>query len=100
MLRWFVNVSDWVPSAEEFDRLLSGLETDEQRSIQRFVNYDDRRRAFVSRLMQRACVRQVCGCMDSEVRVQRTKGGKPFCTNTKPSHAPNFNFNVSHEARH
>ena len=34
----------------------------------------------------------------SQVDIKRTKGGKPFCTNSgSRASAPNFNFNVSHE---
>ncbi len=117
-LRWFVDVSAWHPVATEFDWLLSVLpEAEDRAAVLRFRFEEDRKRALCSRLMQRACVRAVC-CSSSrgghdpvadgdaaaaekeemeeeEVLIVRaTKGKKPFTTNAKPSHAPNFNFNV------
>ena len=99
MLRWFVDVSGWSPSTTEFGYFLAALGHEDRSTIERFIQFDDRKRALASRLLQRASVIQVCRCKDSEVRIARTRGGKPFTTNMKPSSAPNFNFNVSHEVR-
>eukprot|EP00198_Chlamydomonas_reinhardtii_P011536 XP_001700873.1 predicted protein [Chlamydomonas reinhardtii] len=50
--------------------------------------------------MQRCAVTAALGVAWPEVALARTKGRKPFTTNAKPPHAPNFNFNVSHEGRY
>jgi hypothetical protein len=39
-------------------------------------------------------------CRYCQVRLATAVGGKPFTTNAKPPHAPNFNFNASHEGRY
>ena len=81
MLRWYVNVSHWLPSQDEFESIVQTLGNDERQSILRYIQLQDRKRALVSRLLQRAAIRQVCGCSESDVRIQRTKGQKPFCVN-------------------
>ena len=50
------------------------------------------------RLLQRKCASDVLGVDFSGADIRRTKGGKPFAVAVvaRP-HAPNFNFNVSHE---
>lgn len=97
VLRWYVNTNAWQPSAAEFSACLGTLSREDQEVVQRFRFEDDRKRALVSRLLQRACVRHVCCVPDDAVELLRTKGKKPFTTNKKPVCAPNFNFNVSHE---
>lgn len=84
--------------------------------VSRYAHAEDRKRALASQLLQRsACARAVhVPFCDAELR--RTKGGKPFLVRVKfalpkrrlaevtnqanqrqRGHAPNFNFNVSHE---
>ena len=68
---------------------------------------DDKKRALVSRLMQRAACARVAGVPHADVLLRRTKGKKPFFAWTEMAGfdaaragfgaAPNFNFNVSHE---
>ena len=61
---------------------------------------EDKKRAMVSRLLQRQCISRALGIPWSEAKVKRTRGKKPFAVITAKvdkSHAPNFNFNVSHE---
>jgi hypothetical protein len=61
---------------------------------------DDQKRALLSRLLQRRCVSAALGLPWGKVQLKRTKAKKPYAAGApaKP-HAPNFNFNVSHEAR-
>ena len=50
------------------------------------------------RLLQRKCASDVLGIELDKVEIRRTKGGKPFAVaDVDRPHAPNFNFNVSHE---
>ena len=61
---------------------------------------DDQKRALLSRLLQRRCVNVGLGVPWGKVRIKRTKAKKPFVVGVPDrQHAPNFNFNVSHEAR-
>ena len=54
--------------------------------------------AAACRLLQRKCASDVLGIAFSSVDIRRTKGGKPFAVaEVSRPHAPNFNFNVSHE---
>ena len=55
-------------------------------------------RIAACRLLQRKCVAEVLGVQHADVIIKRTKGGKPFAAGGPPRpHAPNFNFNISHE---
>ena len=106
-LRWIVNVATWRPADAEFEFILTLLPSHERDAVRRFRRFDDRKRAVVSRLMQRACIMRACET-SSEGRwrrarfdsldVRRTKGSKPFHgARLGLTHAPNFNYNVSHE---
>ena len=118
-LRWMVNINRWHPSGEhdgpEFTFLLSLLPEHEREEVQRFRYMDDKKRALCSRLMQRIACAKVTNMGHNEIVLKRTKGRKPFLawremngfvedavgkqSETKQflQHAPNFNFNVSHE---
>lgn len=61
---------------------------------------DDRKRSMVSRLLRRAMCSRALGVAWSEVKIDKTKGRKPFAVapgGRNPPWAPNFNFNISHE---
>lgn len=96
--RWAVNIAGWLPKQEEWSLLLTLLPVEVQAEVQRYKLPADQRRALVSRLLQRKCAGDVCAGAVSEIVIQRTKGGKPFCANLcNRAAAPNFNYNVSHE---
>lgn len=99
MLRWAVDTSSWTPGPDEFEFLLALIPTADQAECRSFRFLDDRKRALVSRLLQRAAACAALGLPFSEVDIRRTKGRKPFVFNrgADRSSAPNFNFNVSHE---
>ena len=62
----------------------------------------DRKRAMVSRLLQRRSVSEGLRVPYERVRIRRTKGGKPFeggGAERTPAVA-NFNFNVAHEGNY
>lgn len=83
---------------EELNFLLSTLPLNEQEACKAFKFMADQKRAVVSRLMQRQCICKAHNVTWSEVCIKRTKGRKPFCSNSLALHdAPNFNYNVSHE---
>ncbi len=44
----------------------------------KFKHLEDRKRALVSQLLQRACCQHALGVPFQEVALSRTKGGKPF----------------------
>lgn len=101
-LRWAVNVGAWDPSPPEFAFLLDLLRDESERlSILRYRMVEDQRRALVSRLLQLAACGRALGVPSEAVRLERTKGGKPFASEpqARPIDAPNFNFSVSHEVR-
>ncbi len=67
-----------------------------------FIQQEDKKRALVSRLLQRKAVLETCvssGVVKTyaDARIRLTKGRKPYTVNVKPADAPNWNFNVSHE---
>ena len=101
VFRWIVDISTWEPGDAEWQLLLSALPEAESSKVMRFVQVADRKRALVSRLLQRRVCHEATGCAYADVKIERTKGGKPYMAN-KPAaaamtSAPNFNFNVSHE---
>ncbi len=69
--------------------------------VEAFRFKEDQKRALVSRLLQRQCVAVALGIQWEKVLIKRTKGRKPFLINkgVDKIHAPNFNFNVSHEVK-
>jgi hypothetical protein len=99
-LRWAVHVGAWQPGAKEVDLLLSLLPAQEAQHCRAFRQFDDQKRALVSRLLQRHAGTVALGIPFEEVVIKHTKGRKPYIANeiAKPQ-APNFNFSVSHEVR-
>jgi len=104
MLRWAVNITTWEPEGEEhgseFQFLLSLMPKQDAEKVMKFVFFDDKKRALLSRLLQRRCCERVTGLAWDKIDIQRTKGSKPFMANIPAEtseYAPNFNFNVSHE---
>eukprot|EP00775_Hariotina_reticulata_P013351 gene13351-13479_t len=75
-----------------------GQDEAERNEVLYFRHYEDQKRAMVSRLLQRACVMQALGEPWDQIVIKRTKGKKPFYAgHIARDHAPNFNYNVSHE---
>ncbi|KAL1524499.1 hypothetical protein AB1Y20_019393 [Prymnesium parvum] len=101
VLRWIVDISTWSPAPEEFDFLLSTLQEEEQAKVVRYKFEMDKKRALVSRLLQRRACAEATGVKQSEVIIQRTKGAKPYMANRPHADSlPNWNFNVSHEGNY
>ncbi len=100
-LRWAVQVDRWVPGPDEFDLLLSLLPEPERQQCTKFTKPEDRKRALVSRLLQRRAATAALGLRHEAVVCKRTRGNKPYVANelTKPAWAPNWNYSVSHEVR-
>ncbi|EFN51313.1 hypothetical protein CHLNCDRAFT_55270 [Chlorella variabilis] len=98
-LRWAVQVEAWSPGHAEFELLLSLLPEAERCACTRFRQAQDRKRALVSRLLQRAAAAAALGLRHGgALSVQRTRGNKPYVAGAhRPSHAPNWNYSVSHE---
>ena len=98
--RWVVDVAAWQPSEAELRFLLTVLPASDRTAALAFRGMD-RKRAVVSRLLQRHCIRASLQLPEERVVVARTKGGKPFEASglPRPPSRANFNFNVSHEGQ-
>ena len=105
-LRWIFDVSKWNPSKAEWEFLLGLIPKVDSDKVMRYVQEIDRRRALISRLLQRRACFEVTGVPWDKVRIERTKGSKPFMANKpRPGSAgsagmcvpPNWNYNISHE---
>ena len=97
-VRWAVDLGHWEPEKPEWQALLSKLPPLVAAEVAKFKQVADQKRALVSRLLQRKVVSDLFSVPLSAIQIDRTKGGKPFCSNTLDRCvAPNFNFNVSHE---
>ncbi|KAG9454960.1 hypothetical protein H6P81_007864 [Aristolochia fimbriata] len=96
--RQLVDISLWNPSLDQFSELVSLLPLHEQSSITRFIKFEDRKRALVSRLLQYVVVHEVLGLPLGEIIINRTVEGKPYLgKHPARSKIPNFNFNCSHD---
>ena len=97
--RWFVDVNAWQPSQAELSFLLSLLPAAESAAVLVFRNLVDRKRALLSRMLQRHCIATSLRLPHERVVIARTKGGKPFESSglQRDAARSNFNFNVSHE---
>ena len=97
-LRWAVDVTRWIPTDVEFDFLCRLLPDQDAEEVKRFRFPEDRRRALLSRLMQREASARGLRLAQTDVEVRRTRGRKPYAANRGDrTKAPNFNFSVSHE---
>lgn len=104
--RWAVHVGGWEPSPEAWSVCEAALNEQEVEEVRRFKRNEDRKRAIVSRLLQRKAAREGLGLMHQDVSIKRTKGRKPFVASVdkeqegRRKEAPNFNFNISHEGNY
>eukprot|EP00976_Prorocentrum_cordatum_P106803 1194525-Prorocentrum_minimum.AAC.6 len=104
-LRWAVNITTWDPTDKEWDFLLGLLPESERDPVLRYAHrllsvgclldvvmrspchltvfkfMDDKKRAIVSRLLQRRCVEENMGISWEDINIKRTKGRKPFLAN-------------------
>lgn len=102
--RWLVDIDAWhveVGDTEWKYLLKRCVSEDEATKVMKFMQAPDKKRALISRLLQRRACHEAFGIACADVTIERTKGGKPFLSN-KPRPAPaarNWNFNVSHEGR-
>lgn len=99
--RWFVDTNAWQPSQAELSLLLSLLPAAESTAVLVFQGLVDRKRALLSRMLQRHCIATSLQLPHERVIVARTEGGKPFEASGLQRNAArsNFNFNVSHEGQ-
>jgi hypothetical protein len=96
-LRWAVDICKWNPGPAEFEYLLGLLPPEEREQCRKYKFPDDRKRALVSRLLQRGCAATALGLPFREAVIRRTRGGKPYIASAcDRSAAPNFNYSVSH----
>lgn len=97
--RWVVNISAWQPCEAEIGFLLQLLPEEEADQCRSYKRAEDCKRALASRLLQRQCCCRALGLAWHDVLIKRTRGKKPYCANARiyRSHAPNWNFNTSHE---
>ena len=96
---WFVDANAWQPSRAELGFLLSLLPAAESAAVLVLRNPVDRKRALLSRMLQRHCIATSLQLPHERVVIARTKGGKPFESSglQRGAARSNFNFNVSHE---
>ncbi|KAJ0974667.1 hypothetical protein J5N97_016632 [Dioscorea zingiberensis] len=84
---------------DEFLFFVSLLPQREHSAISRFIKFEDRKRAFVSRLLQYSLVHEVLGIHFDKIIIDRTIEGKPYLKNGENTFR-NFNFNTSHHGNY
>ena len=115
--RWLVDISSWEPAHDEWQLLLRQLPEEDATKVKKFHFVADQKRALVSRYLQRRACFEATGVAWPKVKIERTKGGKPFMANkprgktlvalgsdgggrTPDALHANWNFNVSHEGKY
>jgi len=99
-LRLAVNVTKWEPNPQEFQFLCTLLPAAESEACNKFRFFDDKKKALVSRLLQRHAAFLALDIPHEAVSIERTKGRKPYVVNkVEKLHAPNYNYSVSHEVK-
>jgi hypothetical protein len=98
-LRLAVNVAKWnLNNPNEFNFLCTLLPAADAEACNKFKFLDDKKRALVSRLLQRHAAFLALDIPHEAVIIERTKGRKPYVANKiERLHAPNYNYSVSHE---
>lgn len=97
--RWLVKISDWNPTNEKFKSIVSFFPLHEQSAISRFMMFEDKKRALVSRLLQYSLAHEIFSIPYDKIAIHRTNEGKPYLV-MKNSLLPNFNFNISHHGNY
>eukprot|EP00899_Mesostigma_viride_P019490 jgi/Mesvir1/27542/Mv07300-RA.1 len=73
------------------------LPANEREDVMRFRREEDRKRAIVSRLLQRHVINSVLNVPYADISIARTLQGKPYLANSvTDARFPNFNFNATH----
>ncbi|XP_054154902.1 L-aminoadipate-semialdehyde dehydrogenase-phosphopantetheinyl transferase-like [Oppia nitens] len=106
-MRWFVNVSKWIPTQEEWLRAVRSVQSEELSRINQFVFRSDAMLSLVGRLLMRCCVHK---CLKpsiefQDIRFGRTTSGKPFVVSpvldgNDDNNRPHFDLNVSHSGNY
>ena len=71
--RWVVDISTWSPKPAEWEVLVNCISEEEASRVAKYTKIVDRKRAMVSRLMQRAASRIMTGLPQKEIRLSRTR---------------------------
>ncbi|KAL2633491.1 hypothetical protein R1flu_004970 [Riccia fluitans] len=100
VVRWAVNSGAWNPSESQFSAFLDLLPASDRPQVLRYFKFEDRKKALVSRLLQRKLIRSRFNIDYHDVNIERTIEGKPYLANSiDGSEFPSFNFNVSHHGK-
>ena len=94
-----MNVRVWEPTPQEWEDATALIPTAERDAVMRFMKEIDRKRALMSRLLQRLVIARAFHLAAAAVEIRRTKEGKPYWTGQATCHFPNFNFNATHHGR-
>lgn len=97
-LRWAFNSHAWNPTENQLSKFIANLPTEDQKTCNRFLHLEDRKRAVASRMLQRAFGSKAFKQPLADVVIARTRRGKPFFLHDHPV-SRSLNFNVSHEVR-
>lgn len=99
--RWYVNVSKWRPTREEWIKLNASIADEEVVRVNRFVYQDDSKSALIGRALIRKFVSHCLEVPSNQVRLSRNQRGRPIvCEAYKSQFNKNwpaiFDFNISH----
>eukprot|EP00128_Syssomonas_multiformis_P014070 Colp12_sorted_trinity150504_noHs@5051 len=100
MLLWVCDASTWIPTSTDWCRSICSIQNEEKTRIEKFVFKNDAIRALVGRLMLRRAITNTGAFKYSEIRLARTREGKPYLLNEKPADLATFNFNATHHGKY
>lgn len=104
--QWMCSLEQWDPESDEIEFILNSvlpeaIQSAEIERLEEMPEILDQAMGIVGHALKyRSCVR-VGRVQPSEIRIKRSRGGKPFlATRRAPDQdRPNFNFNISHDGK-
>ena len=94
-VRWFLDLTKWVPSTEERDFLINLFPRQLANSIRNCSSDSEKKRTLVHQMLQRAAITAALGIQWQHIKVGQSDGQRPFLqTPHSVPGADNFQFAV------
>ncbi|PKY37524.1 putative 4'-phosphopantetheinyl transferase SFP [Rhizophagus irregularis] len=95
--RWAFNVSEWNPSDEQYQQILTFIQPEEKSRINRSYFIEDAKLSLIGRCLMRLLFCKLYKYDWNTIQFSRTERNKPILVNPKMKDSdPIINFNISH----
>jgi 4'-phosphopantetheinyl transferase len=100
-VRWYVNITKWRPTREEWLQLTSSIAREELERINKFVFQDDSKSSLMGCALIRKFLSDITSTPSSNIALTRTQRGRPeICQHYRQATAKTWpsmiDFNISH----